>query len=236
MTQQQWVKLSELKEGDFIMADGGYACTRQGMIAEVKKDREGLYYRCDGGRHYLDQTDIDGDSLIGFYKVDKAIKDPISIPPVIVGEGGKAWVCDIATGYKKIKTDNDACLAHWVIEAPWAHPFWHSYSVILIHLRPLKDYPPPEIHFQDATHEIWVSAIDPDKDRNQLLTDGIVRGHWLTPTNFAAQFIEITDDEALKRIKSTVQLICDKKLSPDSDARGEWIKLYGDNMIKDKYR
>lgn len=235
--QRQWVKLSELKEGDFIEADGGYACTEPGTVAVVKKDKEGLWYRCSGGRHYLDNTDFDGDTLVGFYKVDKIIKDPITLPPVISGEAGKAWACDLSVGYRQMgKTrEHDACLRHWVIEVPAAHPFWHSYSLVLIHLRPMPNFPPPEIYFQDATHEMWLIALDPDKDRNQLLANGIVKGHWLHPVNFAAQFIEITDDEAMKRIENTIQLICDGKLNPDTDAREEWVNLYGDNMIKDQY-
>jgi len=236
--QRLWVKLSQLKEGDFIEADGGYACTEAGTIAVVKKDKEGLWYRCSGGRHYLDQTDIDGDSLVGFYKVENPIKDPIILPPVISGEAGKAWACNLVEGHRKsgIPIEHDACLGHWVIEAPAAHPFWHSYSLILIHLRQMPNFPPPEIHFQDATHEIWIVALDPEKDRNTMLDDGIVKGHWLHPVNFAAQFIEITDDEAVKRVKSTIQMICDGKLNPDTDGRAEWVRLYGDNMLKDEYK
>lgn len=236
MKERSFVKLSELKAGDFIESDGGYACTREGVIAEVQQDKEGLWYRCDGGKHYLDQTGIDGDTLVGFYKVNVEIKDPISLPPVLFGEGGKAWLCNEAAGLKKLgaKPEDNASLAHWVIEAPWAHPIWHSYSLVLIHLRPMAKQPSPKIHFRDATHEMWLHALNPDKDRNHLLSDSIVKGHWLTPSNFAAQFIEINDYEAKERIKRTVQMICDKKLSPDTDFRSEWVKLYGDNMLEER--
>jgi hypothetical protein len=57
------------------------------------------------------------------------------------------------------------------------------------------------------------------------LVTGIVDGAWLQPGNFAAQFIEISDELAGKRVRDGVQEICDGRLSPDTDARQAWTRF-----------
>ncbi len=167
-----------------------------------------------------------------------AITDPVTAQPSISGEHGKAWLCDLAFGreLKNIREEDDATLAHWIVEAPWAHPGWHSYSIVLVHLRPMADDRPTTFYLDDATHEMWVFALDPEMDRNPIILTGIVAGSWLQPKNFAAQFIEINDDLALIRIRQAVQAICDGTLSPDTDWMSAWAKLFGDNMIKEPWR
>ena len=168
------------------------------------------------------------------------IKDPIPDVPVVQGPHGRAWLCNIAEGQRimKVPAEQDASLDHWVVEAPWAHPAWHSYSVILLHLRALPGEEKGATHFYipDATHELIVHALDPDKDRRDLIRTAIPKGHWLNPCNFAAQFIEITDDLARERVRNTVQMICDGKLSPDTDFQRDWVQLYNNSMIKKAFR
>lgn len=158
--------------------------------------------------------------------------------PDLVGEHGKAWTCDLAVGLRtmNLRPEDDATLVHWVVEAPWAHPAWHSYSIVLVHLRPMPDGRQTKLYLEGATHEMTVWAMDPKVDRNTLVDTGIVGGHWMRPTNFGAQFIEIADELALKRINRSVQDICDGRLSPDTDFIRTWARLYGDNMIKPEYR
>lgn len=236
-TQRKFAKLSELKAGDFIEHDGGYSCTMPGEVTRLKQDAEGLFFICNNGRHYLEARG-DG-TVIGIYKAELEsvpIIDPITTKPIIEGAHGKAWKCDTNAGLMKMRINpaDDSCLVHWVIEAPWAHPAWHSYSLLCIHLRPLAGKPPAVVHFPDATHELWLFAIDPNKDRNKLLKTGEVIGHWLQPINFAAQFIEITDEEAEKRIEASVRQIVAGTLSPDTDFRTDWVRLWGDNMVRGK--
>lgn len=58
------MKISDLKEGDRILLDDGFACHAMG-IAEVFEDETGLYFLCDAGKHYLDaQVNVDGE-LVG---------------------------------------------------------------------------------------------------------------------------------------------------------------------------
>jgi hypothetical protein len=169
---------------------------------------------------------------------DAEIKKPVIISPLLQGPHGKAWLCDMEVGLKLagIKPEDDACLAHWLIEAPWAHPLWHSYSITLCHLRPMPDGRITKLYNPDATHEFVLWAVDPAIDRDEVIKKGYVKGMWLRPKNFAAQFIELTDDLAKERIKQSVRLIVDGKLSPDVDYQREWIKLYTNWMMKEGYK
>jgi hypothetical protein len=168
------------------------------------------------------------------------IKDPIPDVPVVQGPHGRAWLCDRLAGLRKLKFDpaQDASLDHWMVEAPWAHPAWHSYSILLIHLRemPGEQKGATKFYIPDATHELMVYALNPEQDRRPLLATAIPDRHWMTPGNFAAQFIEITDDLARERVRNTVQMICDGKLSPDTDFTRDWVRLYNNSMIKKEYR
>lgn len=69
------------------------------------------------------------------------IKAPISAPPVVAGAHGKAWRCDVDEMRRRMSTkaEEDGTLDFWIVEAPSAHPMWHSYLVGLVHLRPLPD-------------------------------------------------------------------------------------------------
>jgi hypothetical protein len=152
-------------------------------------------------------------------------------PPTLERPHGKAWQLDIES--PRAHAGIDA----WLVEAAWAHPLWHSYLVLVMHLRPVPELPEPIIHLRDATHELHVDALDPRGDRDRLVTDG--PGPWclgLHPGNFAAQFIEVTDELARERVRKTVEMMCNGWLSPDTDFLRQWIALYGDNMIKQQYR
>lgn len=130
-----------------------------------------------------------------------------------------------------VKPENDPTLVHWVIRADWAHPFWHSYSLVLVHLRPLPSVREPDIYLPGATHEMWLHALNPDYSDEALIKMGIVAPlQWLTPTNFAAQLIE-TDENALARIEEAVKEICSGTLSPDTDFVQMWILKFGDSMM-----
>jgi hypothetical protein len=155
------------------------------------------------------------------------------IEPVLRGDHGRAWLCDTSVGLVKmnLKPEQDATICHWVVEAPAAHPAWHSYSLHCQHLRPMPGH---EIKFylDGATHEMVVFALNPRLPRRGMIEDGIVAGRWLTPPNFAVQFIESNDDDACERVKKAVQEILDGKLSPDTDYRAVWAARFGSNMLK----
>lgn len=167
------------------------------------------------------------------------VKDPIAKAPDIEGAHGKAWMCDTAEGcrLKGLAPEQDAALVHWLVEAAWAHPFWHSYSVVLIHLRDgAPDKRPPKIYKEGATHEVWVWAVDPEKDRRKLVETGLVEGIWLSPMNYGGQFVAECDAVAVAAVRKAVARICDGSLSPDTDFQWQWITLFGNDMVKREYQ
>lgn len=167
--------------------------------------------------------------------------DSITSVPQFTGPSGRAWLC-LPPLYREepgFKEGSYADVASWVIEVPRAHPWWHSYSMTLIHLRPLPDDRPTKFYLAGATHEIWLYALTPDGSRQKLI-DGHSPGgeacNFLIPLNFAAQFIEPSDEDAVKRCEAAIQRVCDGTLSPDTDHIRTWMHSFGDNMVKDKKR
>ena len=138
------------------------------------------------------------------------INIPVTAPPLVSSPLGKAWLVDLPAARKKAGIDpaKDAAIAHWVVEAPWAHPAWHSYSLVLVHLRPMPVPIETKFYLPGATHELWVWVINTDIDRNRLLAEGGLKGCWLSPKNFAAQIIERDDDAAAARVRRAVHMIC----------------------------
>lgn len=163
-------------------------------------------------------------------------KDKISITPTISLPHGKAWRVDLQALRDKslspLVADSDALVDMWIIEAAYAHPIWHSYCMSLVHLRPLQslDSPPPIKHVKDATHEMVLRALDPQKNREEMIKSG--RVHCLYPINFAAQMTQESDAAATKLIEQAVLDICWAKLHPDTDFIQMWIDRFGDSMIK----
>ena len=158
--------------------------------------------------------------------------DEVTTPPTIKGDHGRAWLADMARILKEqqVNPAEDATVCSWLVEAPDAHPFWHSYWVFCIHLRPLIIPRPVTFYLLGATHELGVWALDPKFSRQQFLQDGVP--HMLTPGNFAGQFMEPNDAEAFKRVEKSVHEICAGELSPDTDFLRQWVKRYGAHMVK----
>lgn len=161
--------------------------------------------------------------------------DPVTIEPDVLGEFSKAWKVDARkrmdfAAKAGLDTSHDAGVALWLVEAPWAHPFWHSYMLTLIHLRPLPGVPEARIMLPGATHEMWLHALDTSTKRTAV----IAQGHPprpLQPMNFGAQIIAETDEAAAARIEDAVRRICAGTLSPDTDFIRQWIALFGGNMV-----
>lgn len=62
-----WAKLRDAKEGDLLRLDGGFTCAK-GQV-QIYADKDGLYFPCSHGKHYLVGQADDGEHLIGIYKV-----------------------------------------------------------------------------------------------------------------------------------------------------------------------
>jgi hypothetical protein len=71
-----WAKLSEVRVGSSVVADGGFTCLDKGVERVVQQDSNGkLFIRCGGSkrsgvkaRHYLDGQADDGEHLVGLYQ------------------------------------------------------------------------------------------------------------------------------------------------------------------------
>lgn len=166
--------------------------------------------------------------------------DIVTTPPTKTAAYGKAWLLDHSEIYQRLiergdftaeQAARDSTVAQWLIAAPGAHPVWHSYMLLLMHLRP--NGLETKFYLPNATHELWLYALDPEGDRQKLLEFGLGKHcRWLTPCNFAAQIIAANDAEAFGRIESAVDDIISGQLSPDTDFRYMWKERFGSNMVR----
>jgi hypothetical protein len=159
------------------------------------------------------------------------IDDPVTTPPSLTGHS-RAWRVDLAKIKASGLTVDNGCVACWLVEAPWAHPIWHSYRISVAHLHPLARVPDPVIYRPGATHEMVVLALDPRAPRQPLLDRG--EGEPLFPVNFAAQMIETNDATAALKVERAVEMIVAGRLSPDTDFLSHWSALFGDDMMLDR--
>jgi hypothetical protein len=115
----------------------------------------------------------------------------------------------------------------WVVEAPLAHPVWHSYAFTLASLKSVEgESKPPVIRLLGATHELIVWALDPSVPRGPIIAGGNIFAGILSPPNFGAQIIAASDQEAVDQVEAAIKAVCDGWLSPVGPER------FGDNMLK----
>lgn len=84
-------------------------------------------------------------------------------------------------------------VCHWLLRAPQAHPLWAQYMMTCVRLRDLPGWPPPHRQFPEATHELFVVALNPEHGPYDAAK---VAGYaeqggglpFLTPVNIAEQF------------------------------------------------
>jgi hypothetical protein len=166
----------------------------------------------------------------------RGLPEPMMTVPDKLGAAGRAWRIDLAalSTALAIPIENSSLVASWIIEAPWAHPLWHSYNLTLVHLRPMEGVGEPIVYRQGATHELLLFALDPEAPREPMLRSA--RPRWLYPANFAAQLVEASDAAASARVEATVDLVVAGELNPDTDFRRQWIALFGDDMVRSDYR
>lgn len=154
--------------------------------------------------------------------IDTLPEEPVDL----AGPYGLAWQVRLDALRRTAGTvQPDAALGSWVIYAPAAHPFWHSYALHLIHLRPLPNQRAPVIYrsWEAPTHELFLYALSPEQGRYRLDAPAPT----LIPINFAAQFTALDDQAAIDRITATVVDILKGNLSPDTDARRHWMTRFG---------
>lgn len=159
--------------------------------------------------------------------------DKINTPPTTVGPYGRFWETDRVAYRKNFpeQCTEDTTVAAFIIEAPWAHPMWHSYMLAAGHLRDVPGVKPAHISLPGATHEMWLFALNPEYPREPVIA-GTGHMRFLQPLNFVAQFIATSDGMARERMLKTAEEIIDGKLSPDTDYIKWWAERFGTNSLK----
>jgi hypothetical protein len=161
-----------------------------------------------------------------------------------IGIHGRAWSLDwpkakarlIETGVITLRgereADHDSTKAIWIMQAPYAHPLWHSYLLVLISLEPIPGTK-TMVYKLGATHEFWLAALDPNADVDACLRgDAVASAHMLRPLNFAAQIICRDDADARERMRLVAKDVIDGSLNPDTDFTQQWVARFGDSMMR----
>lgn len=170
--------------------------------------------------------------------IERSAADQVGRDADYRGPRGRAWLVDHAKMLVRdgATVDEDATIGLWVVEASWAHPFWHSYAIALVHLRPIQGGTPAKISREGATHEFWVWALDPDIPRGPFIAGDCTKTPYLWPINFGAQIVCTDDQNAKEVIERAVVDIIEGRLNPDTDARSQWKARFGDSLFKKEFR
>ncbi len=119
--------------------------------------------------------------------------------------------------------DHATCVAAWLLHALRAHAFWHWRYMSIVHLRPVKGLPPPRLHFPEATHELQVLSIDPERcpspDPAIVVVDG---APYLMPPDIIQQVGGLNDEQAIRLAKLCAIACTTGDLIPDEDYRPIW--------------
>lgn len=109
----------------------------------------------------------------------------------------------------------------WFINAPWAHPLWHQYVLVLYDLvTPTVEA--PKLHLKDATHEMMLYALDPEHPIAKGSVPTTESLHRLSPPNYAYQFKAASNAAAEERLQAVVDGIVAREINPDTDFRSLW--------------
>lgn len=163
----------------------------------------------------------------------RCLDDFVAPAPDLLDAHGRAWLVNLQAARARSGAMRSATGMAWIVEAVWANCAWHSYAIVVMHLRPVEGLPTAVIHDAAATHEVQVWALDPAKPRAAMIAGAAdLEPAMLTPCNFAAQFTAVSDAAAIERVEVSVRDILAGRLSPDSDFRQMWAGLFGSNMMK----
>lgn len=111
-------------------------------------------------------------------------------------------------------------VATWFVLAPDAHMIFPMYVVFGVNFKPIPGVPEPVKTIAEATHELSIWAMAPDKP---MALDAL---HLCHPVNIVEVFEAASDEAAALRIEVAVLAMVKGRLSPDSDWRGTWRQLF----------
>lgn len=67
------IKITDIKAGDVLIADGGFTCIRKGAECIVRGEGRRMHVLCDQGEHYLEGQVGEHGTIIGFSMRDTLI-------------------------------------------------------------------------------------------------------------------------------------------------------------------
>lgn len=124
-----------------------------------------------------------------------------------------------------------AGLDGWIITAPIWHPWWSQYNLGVVSLADIPGLPKPNLQRPGVTHELSVTALDPEHgpyDARNLPADGLP---YLTPVNVAEQFTT-TDDTARHLALLCARAVVDGRLCPETADAPDRIRGYWHTAIR----
>lgn len=134
--------------------------------------------------------------------------------------------------WKEVHPDTRIFNIAWMIDAPWAHPMWNQYVLLMYDLT--SDAPTavkPKIVLEGATHEFFLFAINPEfpveKDA-PIWQQHDGKFNVLQPANYGYQFKAESNEAATARIQQIIDKIVVMELSPDTDFRSYWDTILPD--------
>lgn len=131
---------------------------------------------------------------------DEVVKSRLSM----VGAAGEGWKCEIEASDLLTK-DSEGSVSTWLLNCPGQSPAWSNYVIGCVHLRPIEGVKPAKLRFPEATHEIFLAAIDPGikdlRPTNMLekfhaYHKDTKHGAYLSPLNYVHQWGGLTDAQA----------------------------------------
>jgi hypothetical protein len=137
--------------------------------------------------------------------------------PVFAGPAGRAW--DVP-----LPDDPGAQVCQWLLDAPYAHPFWRWHVIAVVHLRPVAGEQEAHVQFPGASHELLLLALDPQMDDRIEPGRYDTQNHWLQPPDVVVQFIVADDDQAREVAKFAADAVTRGLVVPDSDFASHWEK------------
>lgn len=145
--------------------------------------------------------------------------------PDFSGKAGRAWELDMAT----ITAISPANLGIWLIEAPYAHPYFNYYAPTLVHLDEVPGLPPAALVREGATHEFVMGALDPatedtvdPRDHTTLRT--------LKIAHVQEQLVLPSHDHAREVAKRAIQAVINGSL-PAADPGDHWGAFFRQQEI-----
>jgi hypothetical protein len=121
------------------------------------------------------------------------------------GPAGYGFRATLLPPDDRATADSMACLARWNLTLPGQHPFWERYCLSVCHLRDCAALTPANKESPDRTHEINVTAIDPNYPNEEFQKGGVA---FPLPINHVVQIIS-TDAKAVEVAEFMVQRLVD---------------------------